>query len=218
MHASRIGRILAAHKLMLVPLDAAARSEHPEASHEHLPAEAAAEAVHGVRAALRSMRIPGLRVCEELAAKAGVGDILDAASFMGVAQPSSIRNNHPHEAVLCDEDPVAVRALEPVGWVLLAGRRMAVPCGRVWEELATEAAVLRIPLAGHLVQVSASHAITVLEAENVKGGDVGSRAEPTLETIRFIWHLTAWAFLASWLGKTCPQWQALAGFSLQPSA
>lgn len=184
MHASRIARILAAHKLMLVPLDAAARSEHPEASHEHLPAEAAGKAVHRVRTALRGMRVPGLRVCEELAAKASVGDILDAASFMGIAQPSSIRNDHPHEAVLCDEDPVAMRTLEPVGRVLFAGRRVAVPCCRIWEELATEAAVLRIPFAGHLVQVSASHAITILEAEDIEGGDIRSRAEPTLETIR----------------------------------
>lgn len=169
---------------MLVPLNAATRSEHPEASHEHLPAEAAAEAVHGVRTALRSMRIPGLRVCEELAAKAGIGNILDAASFMGVAQPSSVRNDHPHEAVLCHEDPVAVRTLEPVGRVLRAGHRVAVPCGRVWEELATEAAVLRIPFARHLVQVSASHAVSALEAEDVEGCDIGRRAEPTLERVR----------------------------------
>lgn len=189
MHASRIARILAARKLMLVPLDAAARREHSVARHEHLPAEAAAEAVRGVGTALRSMRIPGLRVGEELTAKACVGHVLDAPSFVSVAQPPSIRNDHPHEAVLGDEDPVAVRTLEPVGRVLLAGRRVAVPCGRIWEELATEAAVLRIPLALHLVQVTASQAISVHEAEYVEGSDVGSRAEPTLETIRRI-HLT----------------------------
>lgn len=186
MHASRIARILGASKLMFVPVDAAARREHSVARHEHLPAEAAAEAVRGVGTALRSMRIPGLRVGEELTAKARVGHILDAASFVGVAQPPSIRNDHPHEAVLGDEDPVAVGTLEPVGWVLLAGRRVAVPCGRVGEELAAEAAVLRIPLARHLVQVTASQAIAVHETENVESGDVGSRAEPTFETIRRI--------------------------------